>query len=95
MEEVRKYSGLFVIVPEKEETIDEVKAGIKGIITENSGKIEKENMLGKKKLAYLIDKKEYGIYYHVSFSAQPGDIPKMSRQFRINTLLMRALIDLV
>lgn len=95
MEEVRKYSGLFIIVPEKEDTIDEVKSSINAIISENSGKIEKENMLGKKKLAYLINKKDSGIYYQVAFSAEPADIPKMSKQFRIDTSIMRTLIDLV
>lgn len=95
MEEVKKYSGLFIIVPEKEDTIDEVKSGINSIITENSGKVEKENMLGKKKLAYLIRKKDTGIYYQVAFLAKPADVPKMQKQFRIDTLIMRALIDRV
>ena len=95
MEEVRKYSGLFIIVPEQEDTIDEVKSSISAIITENSGKVEKDNMLGKKKLAYQINKKDFGIYYQVAFSSQPVDVPKMAKQFRINTSIMRALIDLV
>ncbi len=95
MKEVRKYSGLFIIVPEKEDTIDEVKNGINAVITENSGKIEKENMIGKKKLAYLIRKKDTGIYYQVAFSAEPADVLEMMKQFRINTSIMRALVDLV
>ena len=95
MEKVRKYSGLFIIVPEKEEAIDEVKNGINSVIGENSGKVVKENMMGKRKLAYPIKKKETAVYYEVTFDSIPSGVAKMMKQFRINTDIMRTLIDKV
>ncbi|MBU1083817.1 MAG: 30S ribosomal protein S6 [Candidatus Omnitrophota bacterium] len=93
MEKARGYLGLFIITPEKQEQMDEVKGSIKGIIGENSGKILKENEIGKKRLAYPVKKKEEGIYYEVNFDATPESITKMSRLFRINNDILRTLID--
>ena len=93
MEKTRSYSGLFIIDPDKEEVIDEVKGKITSIITENAGNIVKESLMGKKQLAYPIKKKDMGIYYEVTFDASPEKVASMSRQFRIYTDIMRALID--
>ena len=95
MENARSYSGLFIIVPEKEDSIDEVKKTIGSIISENSGNIVKENIMGKKTLAYPIKKKTEGIYYEVTFDADPGSVSGMMKQFRINTDILRTLIDRV
>jgi len=93
MEKTKSYSALFIIVPEKEESIDELKNSISSVISDNSGNIVGENMAGKKALAYPIQKKTQGIYYEVTFTALPGSVAKMMRQFQINTDILRALID--
>ncbi len=93
MEKMKNYSGLFIIVPEKQDTVDEVKGGINAVISDNSGNIVKENVMGKRALAYPIKKKNEGIYYEVTFTALPGSVAKMTRQFNINTDILRALID--
>ncbi|MDP8299939.1 MAG: 30S ribosomal protein S6 [Candidatus Tantalella remota] len=93
MEKARSYAGLFIIVPEKLDTIDEMKEAIGSVIGENSGKIDKENLMGKRTLAYPIKKKTEGVYYEVIFTAAPGSIAQMTKQFRINTDILRTLID--
>lgn len=93
MEKTRSYSGLFIIVPEKAETMDELKNSIGSVISDNSGKVEAENMIGKKALAYPIKKKAQGVYYEVTFTAPPASVEKMMKQFRINTDILRTLID--
>jgi small subunit ribosomal protein S6 len=93
MEKTRSYSGLFIIVPEKEDGIDEVKKNISSVISENSGNIVKETMMGKKPLAYPIKKRAAGIYYEITFTALPEAVSSMMRQFRINTDILRTLID--
>ncbi len=95
MEKVRSYTGLFIITPEKLEEIDDVKRSITAVISDNSGKILKDNMIGKKNLAYPIKKNKNGIYYEVTFSAMPESILKIQRMFNINTDILRSLIDLV
>ncbi len=93
MENARSYSGLFIIDPEKEEGIDDIKGKISEVISSNAGDIVKENMMGKRKLAYPIKKKTSAIYYEIDFNAEPAGILKMMRQFRINTDILRTLID--
>lgn len=92
MEDERSYSGLFIVTPEKEESAETLKETISSVISENSGKIVNVNMVGKKKLAYPIKKNTEGIYMEFTFTALPEGIAKMSRLFRINTDILRALI---
>ncbi len=93
MEKTKSYVGLFIIIPEKQDVIDEVKSKITTSITENSGSIVEENMIGKRDLAYPIKKKEEGVYLELTFSAEPASIAKIKRQCEINTDILRTLID--
>ncbi len=93
MEKTKSYSALVIFDPEKSESEDEVKALVNSIIKENAGDVVKENLMGKRTLAYPIKKKKQGIYYEVGFKATPEVIAKISRQFEINTSILRTLIS--
>ena len=93
MEKTRSYSGLFIIQPERAETIEEVHNKIKAIISDSAGEVVQENATGKKALAYPINKKSAGVYYEVVFKADPKSVEKITRQCYIDTDIMRAVID--
>jgi ribosomal protein S6 len=93
MENVKKYSGLFIIIPEKLDSFDEVKTGIGSVIGEKSGTVVSDTLIGKRSLAYPIKKRKEAVYYEVTFTAVPTDVPRMMRQFRINTDILRTLVD--
>ncbi len=93
MEKLKSYEALFIIVPEKQDAMDEMKNGITAVIKDNSGNVVKDNVVGKKPLAYPIKKKQAGIYYEVAFTAPPKSVEQMTKQFRINTDILRALIN--
>ena len=93
MEDVKSYSGLFIIDSAMLESMDDVKNSIKTIINDNSGEIIRDNEIGKKSLAYPIKKKSEGIYYEVIFKTKPGSISNIIRQCVINTKILRTLID--
>ena len=93
MEKTRKYAGLFIITPDKKDSIDEVTSQIGSVIGENKGNLQEGNVVGKKTLAYPIKKKNEGVYYEVTFTAAPKDVLGMMKQFRINTDILRTLID--
>ncbi len=93
MKKTKSYSGLFILDPEKEGSIDELKNSISAVISDNSGNVSAENMMGKKRLAYPIKKKTEGIYYEVVFTALPDSIARMMKQFLINTDILRTLIN--
>jgi len=93
MKNTRKYAGLFIITPDKKDSIDEVTKLIGSVIGENKGIVQEENVVGKKTLAYPIKKKSEGVYYEVTFTAAPENVLGMMKQFRINTDILRTLID--
>lgn len=93
MEKTRSYVGLFIITPDKQDAVDEVKSKITTAITENTGNIVSENMIGKRDLAYPIKKKEEGVYVELTFDAEPASIAKIKRLCEINTDILRTLID--
>jgi len=93
MENAKSYSGLFIISPELLETMGDVQTRIKAIISENAGEVVSENVMGKKALAYPINKKSEGIYYEIVFNAPPASVDKITKQCRISNDIMRTVID--
>jgi small subunit ribosomal protein S6 len=93
MEKQNKYLAIFIIDPAKEASMDEVHDRIKKIIGDNSGTITEEKKVGKKQLSYPMRKKKEGIYYKVEFSAPPSSIERISKLYRIDTDILRTLID--
>ncbi len=61
------------LLPPKE--IDEAVERFSQIITENGGTIRKVDKWGKRRLAYEIQKKQYGFYVAIEFEGE-GNIPK-------------------
>jgi small subunit ribosomal protein S6 len=65
--------------------LDKIKAGI----TEHGGEIHKLHELGRRKLAYPIDKKREGYYYVIFFSVDTAAINEMWRDYHLNEDLIR------
>lgn len=93
MKKTKKYTGLFIISPDKEDALEEVTGRIKTIITENGGKTAEEELMGKRELAYPIKKKEQAVYFELTFEADPENIARITRQYRIDNDILRTLID--
>lgn len=61
------------------------------IITENGGTIREVDKWGKRRLAYEIQKKQYGFYVAIEFDG-PGSIPKLlESDFNYNDKVLRFL----
>jgi len=56
------------------------------------GKITSDNILGRKKLAYPINKEKYGHYVAVEFDADPSGIQELDRQLKLDKSLLRHLL---
>lgn len=95
MSNVKSYTGLFIISPDKRDSLGDVKTSIGSIVSDNSGKVVKETEIGEKKLAYPIRKKTEGVYYEIAFTAPSESIEKMTKQFQINTDILRTVITAV
>ncbi len=71
--------------------IDTMVEEFSGIIKEHGGEIRKVEKWGKKRLAYEIQKKQYGFYVSIEFTG-PGTIPReLEANYNYNDKVMRYL----
>ena len=61
----------------------------KGVIEQNSGKVEKTEMWGVKSLAYRIKKNRKAHFTMFNLDAPPAAVAEMERQMRINEDILR------
>src|SRR5216117_1727341 len=81
---MRNYEIMFIVNPTiAEEEIDKINTQVEGIVTSGGGAIEKIEKMGKRRLAYEIDKHREG-YYVLFVIAANGDIVKeCERRLRV------------
>ncbi len=86
------YETIFILdslLPPKE--IDAAIERFSGIITQNGGKVRKVDKWGKRRLAYEIQKKQYGFYGSIEFEGT-GNIPKeLESEYNFNDKVLRYL----
>jgi small subunit ribosomal protein S6 len=89
---MRKYELMYIIRTDLEqEVVDATLAKIQGIIN-NGGEITSHEVLGKRRLAYEINKYRDGIYVLVKFNATPEVVAELDRVIRITDEVLRHLI---
>ena len=80
---MNKYESVVIINPNVDEE------GLKGLIKRftdlinTDGKVEKVDELGKKRLAYEVQKNKEGYYVVFYFEANPNLISELERNYRI------------
>jgi len=80
---MNKYESVVIINPNVDEE------GVKGLVKKftdlinTDGKVEKVDELGKKKLAYEVQKNKEGYYVVFYFEANPSLISELERNYRI------------
>jgi small subunit ribosomal protein S6 len=73
------------------EEIDKLIDRVKEIIESNQGKILTIDKWGKRRLAYEIQKKQYGFYVAIEFESE-GEIPNiLEREYNFNDKVLRYL----
>ncbi|MNJ43652.1 MULTISPECIES: 30S ribosomal protein S6 [Paenibacillus] len=89
---MRKYEVMYIIRPELEqEAVQAVVDKFQGII-QNGGEITKHEVMGKRRLAYEINKIRDGIYVLVNFTATPDVVAELERILKISDEVIRYLI---
>lgn len=80
---MNKYESVIIINPNlDEEGIKKLVATFTDLINKD-GKVEKADELGKRKLAYEIDKNKEAYYVVFYFEANPSLIAELERNYRI------------
>jgi len=90
---MRNYELMFILRPDLE--ADAVQANVEkfaNIITENGGEVTKNEVLGKRRLAYEIQKHRDGIYVLYNFRANAETVKELDRILRISDDVIRHII---
>ncbi|MEG2896680.1 MAG: 30S ribosomal protein S6 [Eubacterium sp.] len=90
---MRAYETVFVLQPELEkETIDTLVAKVKSTI-EAAGEIESVDEWGKRKLAYVIEKKyTEGYYVLIQFKAENSVLDALDHMYKITEGFIRNIV---
>jgi small subunit ribosomal protein S6 len=75
----------------KDDDIKNLTTKLQNFIKNNGGQIDSLEEWGKKRLAYEINRKQYGNYVHILFSG-PGALPELlEREYRLEESILRYL----
>ena len=89
---MNKYESVVIVNPNVEEnTLKELIERFQKLIN-TDGKVEQVNELGKKKLAYEINKNKEGYYVVYDFEANPSLIAELERNYRITDEVIKFIV---
>src|SRR5215831_2840287 len=81
---MRNYEIMFIVNPNAtEEEIDKVNGQIENIVTSGGGKVEKLEKMGKRRLAYEVDKHREGYYLLFVITANGDIVKECERRLRV------------
>ncbi|GLX69672.1 small subunit ribosomal protein S6 [Paenibacillus catalpae] len=89
---MRKYEVMYIIRPDVEqENVQAIVDKFSGIIN-NGGEVTKQDVIGKRRLAYEINKIRDGYYVLVHFNANNEVVNELDRIMKITDEVIRFLI---
>ncbi len=90
---MRKYELMYITRPDlDEESLKNNREKVQSVITENGGKILETQDMGKRRLAYPIQRLREGVYTVVQFQSE-GDIEKeLERNLRLDDNVIRHMV---
>ena len=90
---MRNYELMVVIDSSSDaEKIDRAVAKIQEIIAEKGGKILSVDSWGRRRLAYEIQRRQYGFYVLFTFEFDPKEVKDLNRLLRLNQMVLRHLV---
>ena len=93
---MRNYELMVVIDSSPDgEKIDRTVSKIQEMITAKGGKIVSVDNWGRRRLAYEIQRRQYGFYTLFVFELEPKEIKDLNRLLRLNPMVLRHLVVLL
>jgi small subunit ribosomal protein S6 len=88
----RLYDLVFLVVPEKDETetaaiVDEFRK----LLVEQGATIDKDESMGRRRLAYVIKKRNDATYHNFLFRADSKAVAEVQRKMRLSESILRFL----
>ncbi len=89
----RPYELMYLVQPGvDEERLGAIGERLQQAITSSGGKVEKFNVIGKRRLAYRVDHHRDGIYAVVDFQLDPAQAREVDRTVKLQEDILRHLI---
>jgi small subunit ribosomal protein S6 len=87
---MRNYEIMFIVNPNAtEDEIDKINAQLESVITGGGGEIQKIEKMGKRRLAYDIDKFREGSYVLFAIGANGDIVKECERRLRVMDAVIR------
>ena len=89
---MRTYEIMFIVdLNMSEEELDQLNSQVESVVTEAGGKVENIEKMGRRKLAYEIQRHKEGIYVLFRVSAGGAIVKEVERRFRVMDSVLRYL----
>jgi small subunit ribosomal protein S6 len=93
---MRKYELVCILHPELEENVSkETLERIQNWITESGGSVDKTEVWGRRKLAYMIHKQTTGHYVLMNITLDPKSVGELERNIRFLEPIIRHMLTVV
>jgi small subunit ribosomal protein S6 len=81
---MRHYEIMFIVNPNAaEEDIDKINTQVEGIVTSGGGTVDKVEKMGKRRLAYEVDRHREGFYVLFVITANGDIVKECERRLRV------------
>lgn len=93
---MRKYELMCIIQPDLDETaFNGVLDKVKGWVGESGGKVDKAEVWGRRRMAYIINKHREGQYVLLNVTMDPAATSELERNLRFQESIMRHMLSVV
>lgn len=89
---MRKYEIMFIVDPNlPEDEIDQLNGQVESLITDGGGTVLETEKLGRKRLAYEVERRTEGFYVLLVVEATGEILSEVERRFRVMDNVLRYL----
>ena len=89
----KNYEVMFIInAGLDEEAAEAIVKRVEDLITKNGGTVNNIDRMGKRRLAYEVQKQTDGNYVLIEFAIDPAQVKEIDRVIKINEKIIRHLI---
>lgn len=87
---MRQYEMMIILDPEVDErNLQPTLEAMLSVITDDGGVLDNVDIMGKRRLAYEINKKTEGVYVVIYMTVKPETAKELDRQLGLNESVMR------
>jgi small subunit ribosomal protein S6 len=89
---MRKYELIFIVRTDfPEEELGKLITQMEGVVTSHGGKIEKVEKMGRRRLAYRVERQREGVYILFVVEGSGETVKEFERRLRVNDAVIKYL----